>query len=591
MTTKQGSDRDTAGRFRRGTSGNPAGRPRRDAGRSAFAPLMPHFDAWMNQTTGLGVSGRDKALAASFDVDVVTAEDALTIWRGNPMAARIIETVPNECIRQGWDLSIGENDVPDRYQPPEIEQPTTGALPKPAGPSSAKQGKQGKQDRHDAWRAMMQKHPSAFARRLRAATRDQHRRMDAEDAKPLQAAIAKQMERLQVASLVREAMHYENAYGGSALLIGANDYTTDLRQPLDLRKVKSLDYLTPLEGRELIPLYYYNDPRAPKFGQPAIYQLVPYVVGAPVDPAKYSPRITQIHESRLLIFPGRRVSRRIMISSGTFGWGDSVLTRVIRALRAYDTGNQNAEVLLQDFAQAVYKVKGLADRIALDPNNALMDSVMSIEIGRSICRAVVVDAEEEFERKSTSLAGYADLLQMLAQNLAAAAEHPLTILFGTSPAGLNATGASDIRWFYDRIATNQHMRVAPALMRIIEILIATMGEDPEETPHSVCFKPLWQPTEKEVADMHYAQAQADAIYLDRDVVSPEEVALSRFGGDKFSLETHVDFEARAAQEAAVAPTVEAKPSLPPMLFEGGPMPDDAKAPEQRNITPAATETD
>jgi phage-related protein (TIGR01555 family) len=549
---------------------------------------MPHFDAWMNTTTGLGISGRDKSLAATFDVDVVTAEDALTIWRGNPMAARIIETVPNECIRQGWDLSIGDNEVPDRYQPPAPEElaNNAGAPVRPAGLSA----RQGKQDRRDAWRALMKKHPSAFARKMRAGVKAQHRRLDAEDAKPLQASITKQLERLQVAALIREAMHYENAYGGSALLIGANDYTTDLRQPLDLRKVKSLDYLTPLEGRELIPLYYYNDPRAPKFGQPAVYQLVPYIVGAPVDPGSYGPRVTQIHESRLLVFPGRRVSRRIMISSGTFGWGDSVLTRVIRALRAYDTGNQNAEVLLQDFAQAVYKVKGLADRIALDPNNALMESVMSIEIGRSICRAVVVDAEEEFERKSTSLAGYAELLQMLAQNLAAAAEHPLTILFGTSPAGLNATGASDIRWFYDRVASNQHMRVAPALLRVVEILIASMGEDPEETPHTVCFKPLWQPTEKEVADMHYAQAQADAVYLDRDVVSPEEIALSRFGTDKFSLETHADFEARAAQEAVIAPIVDANPKPMPII-ENGPMPDDAKEPDERAVTPAATETD
>jgi phage-related protein (TIGR01555 family) len=587
MPTKQGLDRTESGRFRRGASGNPAGRPRRDAvaGRP-FAALMPHVDAWMNSTTGLGMSSRDKTLAASFDVDVVTAEDALTIWRGNPMAARIIETVPNECIREGWDFSIGENEVPDRYQPPEIEQPVGAptTAPKPGA-------KAAKQDRYDAWRAMMKKHPSAFQRRMRAVVRDQHRRLDAEDAKPLQASITKQMERLQVAPIIRELMHYENAYGGSAGLIGANDYTTDLRQPLDLRKVKSLDYITPLEGRELIPLYYYNDPRAPKFGQPAIYQLVPFTVGAPVDPETYHPRITQIHESRLLVFPGRRVSRRIM-SSGTFGWGDSVLTRVIRALRAYDTGNQNAEVLLQDFAQAVYKVKGLADRIALDPNNALMESVMSIEIGRSICRAIVVDSEEEFERKSTSLAGYADLLQMLAQNLAAAAEHPLTILFGTSPAGLNATGASDIRWFYDRVATNQYMRVAPALMRIVEILIATMGEDPEETPHSVLFKPLWQPTEKEVAEAHYTQAQADAVYLDRDVVSPEEIALSRFPDGKFSLETHIDFEARAAQEAVVAPTVSTKPEpVPPALDPNAPPADDVKQPEQRNVTPAATETD
>src|SRR4029077_20547785 len=143
------------------------------------------------------------------------------------------------------------------------------------------------------------------------------------------------------------------------------------------------------------------------------------------------------------------------------------------------------------------------------------------------------------------------------------------------PAGLNATGESDIRWFYDRIASTQQNRVAPALMRIIEILLASMGKDPDKINHSIYFHPLWQPTEKEVAEAHFTQAQADAIYLDRDVVSPEEIALSRFGGDKWSYDTIIDFEARADQQAMVAPTVEAKPKPQPIINEAGAMPGAA----------------
>jgi hypothetical protein len=164
-------------------------------------------------------------------------------------------------------------------------------------------------------------------------------------------------------------------------------------------------------------------------------------------------------------------------------------------------------------------------------------------------------------------------------------------MLGTSPAGMDATGASDIRFYYDRIASIQSLRVAPAIMRLCEILLACEGENPDKINYSVKFKPLWQPTEKEIAEAHFTQAQADAIYLDRDVVSSEEMALSRFGGDQFSFETRIDFDARAAQSAVVAPTVNAKPEqnaldLGTSLFEYSPDPNEKGAMPDKAKTPA-----
>jgi phage-related protein (TIGR01555 family) len=549
-----------SGRFAPGESGNPKGRPRKDAlDRDA---LERRLDGWLNQTTGMGVRGRDKAMDTEFCPEVVTWVNGQSIWKGDPIGARIVEVIPSEATRQGFELCIGDDDSPDRYTPPEpkaIAQTNTLPSKPPAGRVATKDVLE--------W---ARKHPSAFERRYRARGARPHR--DAGDAKPLQEAVSKRLEDLKALAKIKECMCHERADGGAAMLIGANDYTTDLRQPLDLKRVRGVNFLTPLEAVEITPLYYYNDPFAPRFGEAAIYQLVPYTIGSPVAP-DVSPRVTQIHESRLLIFPGVRVTRR-STQTAAAGWGDSVFTRVLRALRAFNTGHQNAETLLSDFAQAVYKIKGLAELITKNPN-ALTDSMMNVELGRSIARAVVIDAEEEFERKSTSLAGYADVLDRLAMWLAAVADMPLTLLMGQSPAGMNATGASDIRFFYDRAASVQHLRVAPPVMRLTEILLASMGEDPDKINHSIKFKPLWQPTEKEIAEAHFTQAQADAVYLDREVCSPEEIALSRFGGDQYSFETRIDFDARVAQEAVVAPTVNANPKPDPIL-QVGPTPEAAK---------------
>lgn len=589
MSRKQATPRRKSGQFRRGVSGNPNGRPRIEprtdaaSSRAWFPGLISMMDGWQNTTTGLGIAGKDKSVATTFTIDLVVSEDALTIWRGDPIGARIVEGPPNEALRQGFELIIDDGEMPDQYKPPE---PAPLAVVSPKGPSAAATKPISRGDAfRRAYAQVVGREPAAYARSVhKKHTATSVFRRDSGDAKPLQEKITKQLDRLQAAASVKEAMCYERAYGGGAVFIGANDYTTDLRQPLDIKKVRSLDYLTPLEGREIIPLYYYNDPMAPKYGQPAIYQLIPYVIGSPVG--NFQARVTQVHESRLLTFQGIRVSRRIMQTS-SHGWGDSIFTRCIRALRAFNVGHQSAEVLLSDFAQAVYKIKGLADLIAKDPN-ALTDSMMNVELGRAICRAVVIDADEEFERKSTTMTGYPETMDRQAQNLAGAADMPLTLMLGTSPAGENATGASDIRFYYDRIASLQSLRVAPALMRLVEILLAIEGENPDKINYSIKFKPLWQPTEKEIAEAHFTQAQADAIYLDRDVVSAEEMALSRFGGDQFSFETRIDFDARAAQNAVVAPTVNAKPdaTMPgaslfeysPDQSEKGPIPDSAKTP-------------
>jgi hypothetical protein len=51
-------------------------------------------------------------------------------------------------------------------------------------------------------------------------------------------------------------------------------------------------------------------------------------------------------------------------------------------------------------------------------------------------------------------------------------------------------------------------------------------------------------TPNEVAKMRLDIANADALYLDRQVLAPQEVA-QRFEGDCYSTELRVDLEARA----------------------------------------------
>lgn len=541
-----------------GVSPNPSGR----ASRADAAPappvnalgglarmVMQHFDGYQNAGTGLGIAGKDKTVGTFFCPDVIDAWTAEQIYRGDPIAARIIDMVPDDACSEQPELCIGDYEAPEYYKPEPKALPGTDVMP-------------GKPLRKDAFGAPARP-LNSWERRVVSALGRARRDAEAADSKSLSEEICNHLGRGQLDAMgaIAQAIKYRDTGGGSAILLGANDYTTDLRQPLDLTKVRSLDYLTVLESRELVPLYFYNDPFAPKFNQAAVYQLVPWRKGAAIA-ADIPPGAVQIHESRLIVFDAPKVSER-QLNGAMPGWGDSKFTRIGAALKSYASAIQNIDVLLADFAQAVYKIKGLASALLTNPN-ALTDAMMGIEICRSICRAVIIDEGEEFERKSTSMTGYPELIDRLGLNVTVASGIPHTRLFGTSAKGMNATGEGDDRFYFGGVSKLQTHVVAPAYLRLVEIEMALRGLNPADVTHSVAFKPLWQPTEKELAETRLTIAQADHIYITDDVVSREEIALSRFGGDGWSMETHLDIEARAQQMAVLPPTVDANPQPDPV---------------------------
>src|SRR5690606_13578077 len=120
--------------------------------------------------------------------------------------------------------------------------------------------------------------------------------------------------------------------------------------------------------------------------------------------------------------------------------------RVYDVIRDFCSGYAGAAATLADFSVGVIAIQNLAEMLAADQEGLVLKRLEMLDMARSIARAVFMDAEKErFEYVSRSLAGMPETLDRLALRLSAGTGIPVTLLMGQSPAGLNATGASDIR--------------------------------------------------------------------------------------------------------------------------------------------------
>lgn len=550
--------------------------------------LAERLDDYINNTTGIGDYLQDKTLGGNryglqFMVRFITAVDAEDRWRGSDLGGRIVETIPSEMIREGWEITVQPSDedddpeeenldaFPNQQQPP--MQPGMSPMEKPSTPMPE---------------------------------------IDDEGAE-LSEAFEGKLEELKASEAFLTALQYERAYGGSAIIIGADDGMTDLSEPLDEENISSIRYLNAVQGGpegEIIAWSYYRDPTEPKYGEPELYMVRNIGVPLSANPVPGSTMaapgrkpiipVFWVHETRLLVFPGTAVSRRARVQMR--GWGDSIFTRIDEVLSQYSQTWGGVANLMTDFKQDVLAIDGMAQKVAADrtsKGNPLLKRARLIQQTKSVARMLVIDKlTEEFKREMASVAGISEILQQFALRLAAAADMPVALLFGQAPAGLNATGASDIRFFYDRVAAMQRRIMVPMLRRLTK-LIAVSSDGPtngvEPARWVVKMNPLYQLSALEEADRRLKIAQTDSIYIDKGVLSPEETAASAFGGSEFSAERTIDFEGRAKMAEQEAADKEARVKAAMELAKNPPpppvKPEPVAAKEAPPAVPAPSKAD
>lgn len=331
-------------------------------------------------------------------------------------------------------------------------------------------------------------------------------------------------ETLQVSKKILRGLQWGALWGGAVGVMGAND-STDLSLPLNPGGVREVRYLNVIDRRYVTVTKYQEDPTLPRFGEPEIYG-VGGVIGVP---------IMYVHASRIIRFVGVPETDPITLRQLN-GWTYSKLQRPYDVIRSFAMQFKALEHLMSDASQGVWKIQSLLEMLGSN-RDELMTRMVFADMTRSAGRALMLDAEtEDFERIATSFAGLKDVLETTMMQVSAAADLPVTLLMGRSPAGQNATGDSDFRAWYDVLGTDQINEVKPAMLQVYNVISRGEIDDLD-----IEFPPLWQPTEQEKATTYLATAQGDQIYSTViGAVQAEQIAIARFGSGNGKIKIDED---------------------------------------------------
>lgn len=347
-------------------------------------------------------------------------------------------------------------------------------------------------------------------------------------------------EQWQMTEKLKTGFKWGRLYGGAGLAIGVKGQESSMDKELNLDMIQDLDFLTVLNRYELTPQTpIETDISKANFRKPNNYMLVPRTSGGTDNSS--TGRI--IHFSRMVRFEGDELPVQKFISNSY--WHGSVFNRLFNSLRNFQTSHDSLAVLMQEFSQAVYKIENLAEIVAGKNGAELIQRRINIvDVCRSILNAVLIGEEEEFERKTVPLTGMKDVFDVINGRLVAATDMPHTILLGQSPKGrMGSTGEAEQNMWFEFIKSKQEAMLRPVLEQMYSLVFRakkgpTGGKEPSNW--EIVFHPLKVESQAEIIENRKKQAEIDHIYIQDGVVSNEEVANNRFGGDEYSFETTIE---------------------------------------------------
>lgn len=253
----------------------------------------------------------------------------------------------------------------------------------------------------------------------------------------------------------------------------------------------------------------------PYLGLPKYYRVVamsPYLAGM------------NIHYTRVFRMEGIKLPFQQRLQENL--WGLSILERIYDRMIAFDSATTGAAQLVFRSYIRTYKIAGLREAISSNqPVAAVLTKYLDMmRRFQGIEGVTVIDGEDDFVQHShSSFSGLRDALMVFDEQLAGALQVPLVRLFGQSPAGLNSSGESDLKTYYDNVRRQQENDLQTPMDETYKLVALSEGIQPDKS-FGVAFRHLGQLGEKDKSDMATIITQAVVSATEAGIIQPHVAA-------------------------------------------------------------------
>jgi phage-related protein (TIGR01555 family) len=255
-------------------------------------------------------------------------------------------------------------------------------------------------------------------------------------------------------------------------------------------------------------------PTGPNAGLPELYAV--YNIGS--ESMKRGEPVLKIHHSRLI--------RQVGIQLPAFQaaqeeyWGESVVERMLDRLISFDTATAGAANLIQKAYLRTVKINKLREILSAGgkPEENLLKMFGHMRLLQTSEGLTLLDKEDEFSAGSYTFTGLPEVILQFGQQISGASGIPLVKFFGQSPVGMNATGESDLRLYYDNINSKQEANLREGIDRLLAVVYrSTLGRDKPESA-DFDFVPLWQTSQAEKVSIAKSITESITMAFEKGVI-------------------------------------------------------------------------
>lgn len=298
-----------------------------------------------------------------------------------------------------------------------------------------------------------------------------------------------------------EAIKWGRLYGGALAVINVDGQNTST--PLKIETVGKGQFkgLRVYDRWQLQPSMDAIIQEGPDAGLPEYYTIISDLATGKLSSVKF-------HYTRVIRHIGIQLPAYQAIVEQF--WGESVIERLHDRLVSFDTATSGAANLVQRAHLRTVQIEKLREVLAAGgkAEENLLTMFHHMRMLQTNEGITLLDKEDNFEAHSYTFSGLSDVILQFGQQISGATGIPLVRLFGQSPAGLNSTGESDLRMYYDNINAQQNSRLREGLMLVLRVLHMSLFGKPAPESLDFDFTPLWQTSQKEKVEISKGVVEA-----------------------------------------------------------------------------------